>query len=169
MEPISLGLLMALVGGASGEMGKQAWTSLTELVRRPFHRSATVGHPGDLDTTKTGEAELTALEHAPDNAVIAEALSQALAQRAAHDPDFRAAYKHGMTMLTSYQSQIRTQTLMSWCVMRLLTRQRCWAGISLGQSTSLGHQPTLSTTASIAHLSNSAMIGPRFAWVAFTS
>jgi hypothetical protein len=107
MEPISLGLLMALVGGASGEMGKQAWTSLTELVRRPFHRSATVGHPGDLDTTKTGEAELTALEHAPDNAVIAEALSQALAQRAAHDPDFRAGLQawHDHAHLVSIANQ----------------------------------------------------------------
>ena len=71
MEPISLGLLMALVGGAGGEMGKQAWTSLAALVRRPFHRSTTEGHLEEIGTKNTGEAELTALEHAPDNAALA--------------------------------------------------------------------------------------------------
>jgi hypothetical protein len=107
MEPISLGLLMALVGGAGGEMGKQAWTKLAALVRRPSHRSTTAGYPAEIGTTNTGETELTALEHAPDNEALAEALLQALALRAAHNPDFKADLQawHDQAHLISITNQ----------------------------------------------------------------
>jgi hypothetical protein len=33
LEPISMGLLAALAGGAGGELGRQAWAGLSALVR----------------------------------------------------------------------------------------------------------------------------------------
>ncbi|QMU79483.1 hypothetical protein GXW83_31050 [Streptacidiphilus sp. PB12-B1b] len=80
MEPISVLLLAALASGAGGEAGKQAWAGLAALVRRPFHRSA--GSP----PVSSGEAELVALQQAPDDTERAHALSTALAVRAALDP-----------------------------------------------------------------------------------
>lgn len=38
MEPVSVGLLAALAGGAGGELGRQVWAALSALVRRPFRR-----------------------------------------------------------------------------------------------------------------------------------
>ncbi|MGW9032699.1 hypothetical protein ACWGQ5_53985 [Streptomyces sp. NPDC055722] len=82
VEPISLALLVALAGGAGGEAGKQAWSGLSALVRRPFHRGD--GTP----SVSSGEAELVALERAPA-LEQANALSAVLAVRAALDPQFR--------------------------------------------------------------------------------
>ncbi|MEU5095761.1 hypothetical protein [Streptomyces sp. NPDC020996] len=84
MEPISMVLLAALAGGAGGEAGKQAWSGLRELVRRPFHRA------DDAPAASSGEAELAALEEAP-GPEPANALSTALAVRAALDAQFRTA------------------------------------------------------------------------------
>ncbi|MEV7939955.1 hypothetical protein AB0O82_27950 [Kitasatospora sp. NPDC088264] len=75
-------LLAALAGGAGGEAGKQVWAGLSALVRRPFQR--TDGVPA----VSSGEAELAALEQAPDPE-HAGALSTALAVRAALDSQFR--------------------------------------------------------------------------------
>lgn len=76
-------MLAALAGGAGGELGRQAWATLSELVRRPFSRQA--------GAVATGEAELVALSESPGEPARAEALSSALAARAAVDPDFAAA------------------------------------------------------------------------------
>ncbi|MDX6758755.1 hypothetical protein SIN09_04685 [Streptomyces sp. F8] len=38
MDPVSVGLLVALAGGVAGEVGRQAWAGLGALVRRPFGR-----------------------------------------------------------------------------------------------------------------------------------
>lgn len=87
MDPVSVGLLASLVGGAGGEVGRQVWTGLTTLVRRPFHR-------GDDDSAGgpvPGEDELMRLQQAPGDGTRAHALSTALAVRAALDPDFAAA------------------------------------------------------------------------------
>ncbi|MDX3775894.1 hypothetical protein PV720_00320 [Streptomyces europaeiscabiei] len=83
MDPVSVGVLAALAGGAGGELGRQAWATLSELVRRPFGRQAGAPAPG--------EAELVALGEAPGEPARAEALSGALAARAAVDPEFAAA------------------------------------------------------------------------------
>jgi len=80
MDPVSAGMLAALAGGAGGELGRQAWATLSELVRRPFTRC-----PG---ASASGEEELAALSEAPGEPGLAEALSGALAARAAADPEF---------------------------------------------------------------------------------
>lgn len=93
MDPVSVGMLAALAGGAGGELGRQAWATLSELVCRPFSR-----HAGAV---ATGEAELVSLSEAPGEPARAEALSRALATRAAADPDFAAA-------LASWRRQVPT-------------------------------------------------------------
>ncbi|MFC7259618.1 hypothetical protein [Streptomyces lutosisoli] len=86
MDPVSVGLLAALAGGAGGEVGKQVWTGLSELVRRPFQRGlGTV----DVSAVSSGEVELAGLERAPADQARAQALSTVLAVRAAMDGDFR--------------------------------------------------------------------------------
>lgn len=74
-------LLAALAGGAGGEAGKQAWSALSTLVRRPFQRTEATS------TVSSGEAELAALEQVP-GPEQANALSTALAVRAVLDPQF---------------------------------------------------------------------------------
>ncbi|MEH0574954.1 MULTISPECIES: hypothetical protein [Streptomyces] len=86
MDPVSVGLLASLAGGAGGEVGRQVWTSLTALVRRPFrHGEDSAGGPA------TGEDELMRLQQTPGDGSRAHALSTALAVRAALDPDFATA------------------------------------------------------------------------------
>ena len=94
MDAISIELLTALAGGAGGAAGKQAWQALTQLIRRPFAR------PGDTPATPPldgsvlegpvldAATELAALEQAPADVARARALSGALAERSAHDPEF---------------------------------------------------------------------------------
>ncbi|MFF3402169.1 hypothetical protein ACFYW6_27100 [Streptomyces sp. NPDC002659] len=90
MEPISVALLVALATGTGGEVGRQAWAWLSSLVRRPSQLGQ--GTP-DTAPVSSGEAELTRLEEAqadPAREQAAQALSTALATRAAVDPDFAA-------------------------------------------------------------------------------
>ncbi|MFE4815250.1 hypothetical protein ACFRFU_02220 [Streptomyces sp. NPDC056704] len=97
MDPVSVTLLVALAGGAGGEVGKQAWTSLGALVRRPFRHT---GESHQIRTMSSGEAELVALQQTPADPAMAQALSTALAVRAALDPDFQAG-------LQQWQEQAR--------------------------------------------------------------
>ncbi|WP_405626138.1 hypothetical protein OG933_07710 [Streptomyces sp. NBC_00016] len=96
MEPISVALLAALAGGAGGEAGRQAWATLSELVRRPFRRDGNGDGDEDGDgntgapTAGSAEPELVRLAAHPDDAALARALSTALAVRAAADAEFRA-------------------------------------------------------------------------------
>lgn len=83
MDPVSVGLLAALAGGAGGEIGREAWAGLTRLVRRPAPALP------DGSPASTGEGELTALGERPSDADRAHALSTVLAVRAALDADFR--------------------------------------------------------------------------------
>ncbi|MBA4864018.1 hypothetical protein H1V43_22195 [Streptomyces sp. PSKA54] len=83
MDPVSVGLLVALAGGAGGEFGRQAWAGLSALVRRSFQDTE------DVPAVGSGEAELAELERSPADPVRAQALSTALAVRAAVDADFR--------------------------------------------------------------------------------
>nr|WP_145491677.1 MULTISPECIES: hypothetical protein [Streptomyces] len=87
MDPVSMGLLTALAGGAGGELGRQAWTALGELVRRPFLRGGAVD-PEDSAPDGSGEAELARLARDPGDAAAARALSGALSRRAAADAEF---------------------------------------------------------------------------------
>ncbi|NBM17977.1 hypothetical protein [Streptomyces sp. GC420] len=87
MDPVSVGLLAALAGGAGGELGRQVWAGLGALVRRPFRR----GEVGEqVPAVSSGETELARLEEDPADPVRAQELSTALAMRAAVDMDFSA-------------------------------------------------------------------------------
>ncbi|MGM9336205.1 hypothetical protein [Streptomyces murinus] len=87
-----MGLLTALAGGAGGELGRQAWTGLGELVRRPFRRGGAVGPEGSAPEGSapegSGEAELARLARDPGDAAAARALSVVLHRRAAADAEF---------------------------------------------------------------------------------
>ncbi|MFB7248567.1 hypothetical protein CW362_32700 [Streptomyces populi] len=96
MDPVSVGLLVALAGGAGGEVGRQAWAGLSALVRRPFGR----GDGGQAPAVSSGEAELMRLATDSGDQGRAQALSTALAVRAAVDEDFR-------THLTAWQEQAK--------------------------------------------------------------
>jgi hypothetical protein len=85
MDPVSVGLLVALAGGAGGEVGRQAWAGLGALVRRPFRR----GGGGQAPAVSAGEEELALLAADPGDQGRAQSLSTALAVRAAADEDFR--------------------------------------------------------------------------------
>ncbi|MFF4442390.1 hypothetical protein [Streptomyces sp. NPDC001621] len=96
MDPVSVGLLVALAGGAGGELGRQVWAGLGALVRRPFRRDS----GGQVPAVSSGEAELVGLAAEPGDEGRAQALSTALAVRAAVDEDFR-------TRLGAWQEQAR--------------------------------------------------------------
>ncbi|WP_331747334.1 hypothetical protein OG365_40285 (plasmid) [Streptomyces sp. NBC_00853] len=87
MDPVSVGLLVALAGGAGGEVGRQALAGLSALVRRPFRRGD--GTAGQDLAVSSGVAELVRLEQDPADQVRAQALSTALAVRAVLDTGFR--------------------------------------------------------------------------------
>ncbi|MFD3734283.1 hypothetical protein [Streptomyces sp. NPDC058632] len=89
MDPISVGLLVALATGAAGEAGRQLWTGLTDLVGRG--RGADEAEEGDAVPTVTGEAELALFTREPQDPERARSLRDALALRAEHDPAFRGS------------------------------------------------------------------------------
>jgi hypothetical protein len=84
MDPLTAPALAAVLSkifdGATGEVGKQAWTALTGLVRRAF---------GDRDRSRPMRA-VAELERHPDDPVQLEELAGALAAAADLDPDFAA-------------------------------------------------------------------------------
>lgn len=88
MDPISVGLLAALVGGAGGEAGRQAVTRLIALVRRPLRRPDDTAAPAPQ--VSSGVDELAQLQENPADPARGQALSRALAARAAQDADFRS-------------------------------------------------------------------------------
>jgi hypothetical protein len=93
MDPVSAGLLVALAGGAGGELGRQVWAGLGALVRRPFRHPEAGDDGGEasvLPAGGSGEEELTALAQAPADEERAAALSAVLARRAAGDTQFAA-------------------------------------------------------------------------------
>jgi hypothetical protein len=86
VDPVSVGLLVALAGGAGGEMGRQVWAGLSALVRRPLQPRQQEGAPA----VSSGRAELAALEEAPEDSARADALRVALAERSGVDAEFRS-------------------------------------------------------------------------------
>jgi len=93
MDPVTLGaVLLAVISGASGELGTKLWAGVEALVRRPFRHRA----PADQTTTAplTGNAELAALEQNPANEERARALAEVLIARASTDVDFGQALQN---------------------------------------------------------------------------
>jgi len=91
MDPVSTGVLLALAGGAGGEVGRQAWAGLSALVRRPFRRDVPAGEPAEVvEPAGSGEAELAALERGPADQGRAQKVAAVLAARAAVDRGFAA-------------------------------------------------------------------------------
>ncbi|MGW1072263.1 hypothetical protein [Streptomyces sp. NPDC002537] len=84
MDPISTELLAALAGGAGGELGRQMWAGLRALVSRPVRDGR-----DDGVVVASGATELAALTEDPLDPGRAQALSVALAVRAALDAGFR--------------------------------------------------------------------------------
>jgi hypothetical protein len=91
MDPVTVGaVLLAIVSGAGSQLGTQLWQGVISLVRRPFHRKAVA--TGDAAAlVPTGEAELAAVQQAPDNQRKAMALAEALLARSSADDEFRQA------------------------------------------------------------------------------
>src|SRR6266567_677199 len=86
MDPVSVGLLLAVAGGVGGAVGDQTWNGLSALVRRPHQHSsnAAVTDPSGVD-------ELVALQQTPTNREVATRLAGVLQARADTDARFHAA------------------------------------------------------------------------------
>jgi hypothetical protein len=90
MDPVTIGaVLLAVITGTSEALGGQLWAGVVSLVRRPLRRKAAAGR----DAVVSGEAELAALQHAPDDQQKAVALAERLLARAATDAEFNQALK----------------------------------------------------------------------------
>jgi hypothetical protein len=90
MDPITIGaVLLAIVSGAGTQLGTQLWDGVVSLVRRPFRHKAAGG--GTAAVVPSGEAELAALQQAPDDRQKAVALAEALLTRSGADEEFRQA------------------------------------------------------------------------------
>ncbi|MGW4561430.1 hypothetical protein ACWEN3_03140 [Streptomyces sp. NPDC004561] len=128
---MSVGLLAALAGGAGGEIGKQVWTGLSELVRRPFQRGLGAV---DVSAVSSGEAELARLERAPADPACAQALSTVLAVRAAMDADFRVGLQHWHETAKSVRAGDGdvTNTISGGTFNGATLQGRDFSGVSLG-------------------------------------
>ena len=93
MDPVTIGaVLLAIAGGAGGQLGGQLWAAVSALVRRPFrHRPAGNKAPAIAAPTPSGETELMALERTPTDRGRAIALAEVLVARAGADADFKQA------------------------------------------------------------------------------
>ncbi|MEU8401898.1 hypothetical protein AB0C28_42510 [Nonomuraea sp. NPDC048892] len=80
MVPTLAAIVSAIVGGTAGEAGKQAWTSLTALVRRRFG----------------GDDSATAIVESPAKQQPEE-IAQVLVDRAHTDPEFELTLAKWMT------------------------------------------------------------------------
>jgi len=93
MDPITMGaVLLAVITGTSEALGGQLWAGVVSLVRRPFRRKGIAG----TDTAvamPSGEAELVALQQAPNDQQKAVVLAERLLARAASDVEFDRALK----------------------------------------------------------------------------
>ena len=91
MDPVTIGaVLLAIAGGAGGELGGRLWDGVSALVRRPFRHGQAAATSGAAVAVppQSGEAELAALERSPADKGRAEALAQVLLARADADGDF---------------------------------------------------------------------------------
>jgi hypothetical protein len=93
MDPVTIGaVLLAIVGGAGGQLGTQLWEGVVSLVRRPFRRKpAASSDAAAAEVVPAGGAELAALQQAPGDQGKAVALAEALLARSGADEEFRRA------------------------------------------------------------------------------
>jgi hypothetical protein len=91
MDPVTIGaVLLAVLGGAGGQLGTQLWEGVVSMVRRPFrHKAAASGDTTAAAVVPAGEAELAALQQAPGDRGKAVALAEALLARSGVDEEFR--------------------------------------------------------------------------------
>jgi len=89
VDPVTIGAVLAAVaGGVGGALGAQAWAGISALVRRPFRRD----RPGGAGVAvPSGEAELAALQQAPDDQQRGLDLAEVLVARAQADGGFKEA------------------------------------------------------------------------------
>lgn len=111
MDPITIGaVLLAIVGGVGSGLGTSLWTSVGALVRRPFRHHHDAADTAAASPAQTGEAELAALEQAPDQQ-RALALAQVLVNRAHHDPDFSQALHAWWDQAAPIRDAVVTNTI----------------------------------------------------------
>jgi stage V sporulation protein SpoVS len=92
MDPVTIGaVLLAIVSGAGSQLGTQLWEGVVSLVRRPFRHKAAGGDAAAAVLVPSGEAELAALQQAPNDRRKAMALAEALLARSGADEEFRQA------------------------------------------------------------------------------
>ena len=96
VDPVSMAVLAALAGGAGGEIGRNAWSWLAGLVRRPANVDASGGPDASDDVvadpgTVSAVAELVALETCPQDLERADEFARALRVRAEADVAFARA------------------------------------------------------------------------------
>src|SRR5260221_1559170 len=93
MDPVTIGaVLLAIAGGASGQLGSQLWAAVSGLVHRPLgRRFSTDQAPDRAAASLSGVAELAAFEEAKTDEGRAVALAQVLVARADADTEFRQA------------------------------------------------------------------------------
>jgi hypothetical protein len=93
MDPVTIGaVLLAIVTGASSQLGTQLWQGVVTLVRRPFHHTtAASGEAAVTAAVLSGEAELAALQRDPADRHAAVALAKVLLARSDMDIEFRRA------------------------------------------------------------------------------
>lgn len=104
MDPVTIGaVLLAVVTGASEALGGQLWAGVVSLVRRPIrHRAAA----GNEVAVASGEAELAAFQHAPDDQRKAVTLAKRLLARAAADAEFGQALQEWWEWAEPVQAQL---------------------------------------------------------------
>jgi hypothetical protein len=91
MDPVTIGaVLLAVITGTSEALGGQLWAGVVSLVRRPLRHRAAAGNEAAV---VSGEAELLALQQAPDDQQKAVALAESMLARAATDAEFDQALK----------------------------------------------------------------------------
>jgi hypothetical protein len=87
LDPVTLGaVLLAVATGVSEALGGQLWAGVVSLVRRPLHGGK--GRTGEPPASRSGEAELAALQRSPSDQANAVALAEVLLARAAGDYEF---------------------------------------------------------------------------------
>ena len=92
MDPVTIGaVLLAIVSGASGQLGSELWAGVGALVRRPFRCQAPADGISAARASSAGDAQLAAFERDPADERRAMALAEVLVARADADAEFRRA------------------------------------------------------------------------------
>src|ERR1035437_715151 len=95
MDAAAIGaVLLAIASGAGEGLAKQLWDGLGSLVGHPFRRKAGVSSDAIAKVVPAGEAELAALQQAPDDEHKAVALAETLLSRSDVDDEFRRALEN---------------------------------------------------------------------------